>query len=87
MFYVPSIDFKMPILYGATHQNMLVGGGTLKVNQVMGEGNYAIVGHNHPNQNLLFAPIRKINEGDLMYTTYKKYVYVYQAVYKEVIMP
>lgn len=37
MVYVPSIEFKMPILYGATHQNMLVGGGTLKENQVMAE--------------------------------------------------
>ena len=53
----------------------------------MGEGNYAIAGHNHPNPNLLFVPIRNITEGDLMYTTDKKHVYVYRAVYKEGIMP
>ena len=85
--YVPSIDFKTPILYGATHNNMLAGGGTLKPDQKMGEGNYSVAGHNHPNPNMMFAPIRHINKGDLMYMTDKKKVYTYKAHSKEVVSP
>lgn len=85
--YVPSIDWKTPILYGSTHKNMLAGGGTLKPDQKMGEGNYAVAGHNHPNKNMMFAPIRFIEIGDIMYMTDKKKVYTYEVTHKEVIMP
>lgn len=87
MVYVPNVDLKLPILYGATHENMLVGAGTLKANQQMGVGNYAIASHNAQNPNILFAPIRRIAEGDLMYTTDKENVYTYKMDFKEVIEP
>lgn len=85
--YVPSIDWKTPILYGATHKNMLAGGGTLRPDQEMGKGNYSVAGHNHPNKNMMFAPIRYIENGDLMYMTDKKKVYTYKVNKKEVVLP
>lgn len=85
--YVPSVGIKMPIMYGATHKNMLVGTGTLKPNQEMGKGNYSIASHNHPNKNMLFAPIRRIESGQKMYITDLDNVYIYSMVEKEVIEP
>lgn len=87
IIYVPSVNIKLPILYGATHENMLVGAGTLKSNQKMGDGNYSIASHNHPNPNILFAPIRNINNGDIMYMTDYENVYLYKMKLKEVIEP
>lgn len=85
--YVPSVDMQLPILYGATHENMLVAAGTLKAEQEMGKGNYSIASHNAKNPNILFAPIRRIEQGDYMYLTDKRNVYVYRMVEKEVIEP
>lgn len=85
--YVPSVEMKLPILYGATHENMLVAAGTLKANQEMGKGNYSIASHNAKNPNILFAPIRRIEQDAHMYLTDKQNVYVYRMVEKEVIEP
>lgn len=85
--YVPSINMKLPILHGATHENMLVGAGTLKKSQTMGNGNYSIASHNHPNPNILFSSIKNINNGDIMYITDYEHVYIYKMIQKEVIEP
>ncbi|AOM81736.1 class A sortase [Salisediminibacterium beveridgei] len=84
---IPSVDVALPILYGATHDNMMVGAGTMKPGQAMGEGNYALSSHAVQNPGLLFTPIRHIEAGELMYVTDKEQVYVYEASYREVIEP
>lgn len=85
--YIPSVQVNMPIMYGATNENLRSAVGTMKPEQVMGEGNYSIAGHNAKNPNILFAPIRRIEQGDKMYITDKDKVYVYEKVRDEVVKP
>ncbi len=84
---LPTVDVHLPILIGATHQNMLSGAGTMKKDQEMGQGNYALAGHNALNPTILFAPIRHVEKGDPMYITDKEYIYEYEMIHSEVVMP
>lgn len=85
--YVPSVNMMMPIMYGVSQDVLKSSAGTMKPEQRMGEGNYAIIGHNSRNKNALFAPIRRINEGDSMYITDKNKVYEYKMTAKKVVQP
>lgn len=85
--YIPDVNIKMPIMYGATHENMLNGVGTLKPYMYMGKGNYSLAGHNHPNPNLMLAPLKKMSNGHKMYITDKDNIYVYETDSIEVVMP
>lgn len=85
--YIPKVNIKMPIMYGATHENMLNGVGTLKPNMEMGIGNFSLAGHNHPNPNLMLAPLKKMKDGFEMYITDKQHIYKYQTDSIEVVMP
>lgn len=85
--YIPSVQIKMPIMYGATHENMLNGVGTLKPNMVMGEANYSLAGHNHPQPNLMLAPLKKMKKSYKMYITDKQNIYEYNTSSIEVVMP
>lgn len=85
--YVPSVDLVIPIMYGVTQDILLNSAGTMKPNQEMGVGNYALIGHNSKNPNVLFAPIHRINEGDKMYVTNKQGVYEYEMTSHTVVDP
>lgn len=85
--YVPSVNMTMPIMYGVSQDTLLTSAGTMKRTQKMGEGNYALIGHNSKNQDALFAPIRRIEQGDSMYITDKHSVYEYKMTVKEVVQP
>lgn len=85
--YIPDVGVKMPIMYGTTHQNMLAGVGTMKKSMTMGAGNYSLAGHNHPNPNLMLAPLKKMDKGMKMYITDKDKVYVYETDFIEVVLP
>ncbi|NIK12247.1 class A sortase [Alkalibacillus almallahensis] len=84
---VPSVSMELPILYGTTNKSLNVGAGTMKPDQQMGKGNYALAGHNNTNRSLLFAPIRDIEEGDAMILSDGKRQYVYEMVDSEVVEP
>lgn len=85
--YIPSAGINLPILYGATNDNLRVASATLKPDQRMGEGNYAIAGHNSRTPGVLFAPLRKVNLGDELYISDKEKVYKYTMIHREVVMP
>ncbi|MFC4600270.1 class A sortase [Cohnella hongkongensis] len=85
--YIPSVDINLPILYGATNENLKVASATLKPDQVMGEGNYAIAAHNSRNLDVLFGSLRHVELGDELYITDKNKVYKYTMVQREVVMP
>lgn len=85
--HVPSVGMTMPIKEGVTERILLSGVGTMKPDQEMGKGNYVLIGHNHINPNLLFAPIRRINKGDSIYVTDKEHVYEYKMVGSKVVQP
>lgn len=85
--YVPSVNMTMPIMYGVNHETLLSSAGTMKPNQEMGLGNYALIGHNSKNASALFAPIKRIEQGDMMYITDKERVFAYKMTVKEIVQP
>src|SRR5699024_11149761 len=79
--YVPDVGIHIPILEGLTNENLWLASATMKPNQVMGEGNYAIAGHYMLDKSLLFTPLENSQEGQKVYITYKRTVYEYTKEY------
>lgn len=75
---VPEVSLQLPILYGISNTNLAIGAGTLKKDMKMGQGNYALAGHNMNNDKTLFSPLTKAKKGMLMYTTDYQRVYTYK---------
>lgn len=75
--YVPDVGIHIPILEGLTNENLWLASATMKPNQVMGEGNYAIAGHYMLDKSLLFTPLENSREGQKVYITDKRTVYEY----------
>ncbi|MFD0961128.1 class A sortase [Paenibacillus chungangensis] len=85
--YIPSVDINLPILYGATNENLKAASATMKPEQAMGEGNYAIAAHNSRNPDILFGSLKYVKADDEMYITNKDKVYKYKMVHRQVVMP
>lgn len=85
--YVPSVDIKLPILYGSNETVLRSAVGTYRANQTFGEGNFVLLGHNARNPKVLFASIRHIQKGDKIYITNKKKVYIYEQYDSVVVSP
>lgn len=77
---LPKVGIKLPIYNGFGGRHQMLGACTPKPNQVPGERNYALVGHNFTNPNLLFSPLRKLpnDSTDLVYLVDSENVYEYQ---------
>ena len=84
---VPAVNIHLPILYGTTNQNLLTSATTMKPEQKMGKGNYALAGHNAPNEKILFAPLHKSKTGDYIYITDKTKLYKYEITEINVVQP
>lgn len=82
---IPAVGLKLPVLKGLANNNLSLGAGTMKPNQQMGQGNYALAGHYMTNQGVLFSPLKNISNGDYIYLTDLKRVYKYKTYYKKVI--
>ncbi|MEC3084625.1 class A sortase [Bacillus cereus] len=57
---IPSVSVELPVLKASTEKNLLSGAATVKENQVMGKGNYALAGHN-------MSKIASLKKGDKIY--------------------
>ncbi|RIJ64609.1 class A sortase [Rummeliibacillus sp. POC4] len=75
---VPDVHMQLPIVYGISNINLTVGAGTMKQDQVMGQGNYSLAGHNMNNGKTLFSPLTKAQEGMKVYITDFRNIYEYQ---------
>ncbi|MFP3414349.1 class A sortase [Bacillus sp. SIMBA_074] len=64
---VPSVKINLPIMEGVSNTAMSVGAGTLKPNQEIGKGNYAMASHNMNNPKLLFSPLDRVKKGASIY--------------------
>lgn len=84
---VPDVDLHLPILKGVSDSNLLIGAGTLKEEQEMGVGNYALASHNMRNPNLLFSPLHRSEIGMSVYITDMEYVYEYVIHTHDIIEP
>ncbi|MCX2454930.1 class A sortase [Lacticaseibacillus nasuensis] len=85
MIAVPSVKMKLPIFKGLANSNLSAGAGTMKPDQKMGEGNYALAGHYMTNKGILFSPLKGVTRGDNVYITDLTKVYTYKVTSKAVI--
>lgn len=82
---VPSVDMQLPIVKGVGNAALAVGAGTMKPNQSLGQGNYALAGHYFEEKDILFSPLYKASIGDSVYITDLTNIYEYQLATKKVI--
>ena len=82
---VPSVDMQLPIVKGVGNAALAVGAGTMKPNQNLGQGNYALAGHYFEEKDILFSPLYKASIGDSVYITDLTNIYEYQLATKKVI--
>ncbi|MGE7114224.1 class A sortase [Lysinibacillus sp. NPDC047702] len=82
---VPSVDMQLPIVKGVGNVALAVGAGTMKPNQSLGQGNYALAGHYFEEKDILFSPLYKASIGDSVYITDLTNIYEYQLTTKKVI--
>lgn len=75
---LPAVHMQLPIVYGISNINLTIGAGTMKQEQVMGQGNYSLAGHNMNNDKTLFSPLTKAKKGMKVYITDFKTIYTYQ---------
>ncbi|MBS7577887.1 MULTISPECIES: class A sortase [unclassified Enterococcus] len=78
---IPAINLNLPIFKGLDNTNLLWGAGTMKVDQKMGEGNYALASHYVAGQpKMLFSPLKEgpAQAGQKVYLTDKSTIYEYQ---------
>lgn len=86
---IPSLNMNLPIVKGTSNESMLVSAGTLKPNQVMGEGNYTLASHysNAQNETLLFSPLKRAQTGMEVYLTNGAYIYKYRISEIKIVHP
>lgn len=76
---VPAVGLDLPIGIGVSNTVLVRGAGTLKADQRMGQGNYALAGHYMTTNRLLFSPLKDIHRGDSVYLTDQRQVYRYRV--------
>lgn len=76
---VPAVGLDLPIGVGVSDTVLVRGAGTLKVDQQMGEGNYALAGHYMTAKRILFSPLAGVRVGNNIYLTDKQQTYRYQV--------
>jgi len=82
---VPAVGLDLPIGIGVGNAVLVRGAGTLKADQRMGQGNYALAGHYMTTKRLLFSPLKRVRKGDNVYLTDQRQVYRYQVTRVQVI--
>lgn len=84
---IPNVDLSLPILRGATSQNLDVSATTILENQILGKGNYPIAGHRTIHPDTLFSPLAEVEISDKVYLTDKKSIYIYEVIHKVIVLP
>ncbi|PDY08115.1 class A sortase [Bacillus pseudomycoides] len=84
---IPKFNFSIPIYANATEKHLLIGAVTLKNNQVLENGNYALAGHNMSRSGVLFSDIPKLKEGDIITIEDNHKQYKYKVNTNKVVSP
>jgi len=84
---IPNVNLALPILRGASSQNLDVSATTVLENQTLGKGNYPIAGHRTIHPDTLFSPLAEVEKGDKVYLTDKKSIYIYEVINKVIVLP
>ncbi|MHC9532190.1 class A sortase [Dellaglioa sp. BT-FLS60] len=74
---IPSVSLNLPIAKGVSTNTLALSAGTLKEDEKMGEGNYALAGHHMIRKDLLFSPLVRMEIGQKIYLTDAKNIYEY----------
>lgn len=82
---VPSVKMNLPVIEGVSNSAMSVGAGTLKPNQRIGKGNYAMASHHMDNPKLLFSPLDRVKKGASIYLSNGKETFEYVVTGKRII--
>lgn len=82
---IPSVDMQLPILKGVGKNALAVGAGTMKPEQMMGQGNYALAAHYFENRDILFGSLYHSEIGDSIYLTDANAIYEYHITKIEVV--
>lgn len=64
---IPDLNINLVILEGVSSDNLMIGVGTMKPNQRIGSGNYALAGHNMLDNRILLSNIRNASKGMKIY--------------------
>lgn len=75
---IPSVGLNLPIGKGTSTYTLALTAGTMKEDQVMGQGNYALAGHYMKHPDLLFKPLSRVELGDTVYLTDLNFIYEYK---------
>ncbi|HAY53058.1 MAG TPA: class A sortase, partial [Lactobacillus sp.] len=84
---IPAVGMHLPIVKGLSDTALSTGGGTMKPDQVMGQGNYALGGHYMTNKGILFSPLESTQLGQRIYLTDLEHVYTYEITWKKIVDP
>lgn len=79
---IPDLKINLPIFKGVGNTSLLYGAGTMKEEEVMGQGNYSLAGHNMSgftsDLSILFTPLEQAKAGMVIYVTDKEDIYQYK---------
>ena len=79
MLKIPRINLELGVLRGVRNNNLYVGAGPMRADQVMGASNYPIAGHHMRAWEVLFNRVPELKTGHLMYLTDKENIYTYRV--------
>ncbi|WP_100401855.1 class A sortase [Bacillus sp. FJAT-42315] len=82
---IPDVDIELPILKGTTNANLLIGAATMRPDQQMGQGNYALAGHHTRSKDQFFGHVPELKKGADIYVTDKKNKYHYKVTENKII--
>ncbi|HFH9838025.1 TPA: class A sortase [Streptococcus suis] len=88
---MPDLNLNLPIFKGLSNTALMYGAGTMKENQVMGEGNYALASHHvfgiSGASDTLFSRLEDSKVGMKIYLTDKEKIYTYTVTSIESVTP
>lgn len=84
---IPDVNMHLPICLGMSDAAMTTGGGTMREDQKMGQGNYPLAGHYMTSKGVLFSPLENVKKGQRVYLTNMKKVYIYKIYMKKIVNP
>lgn len=84
---IPDVNMHLPVLLGMSDDAMATGGGTMRPDQKMGQGNYPLAGHYMTAKGILFSPLQDTKIGERVYLTDMQKVYVYRIYMKKIVNP
>lgn len=89
---IPEVNLNLPIYKGVSNYTISAGAGTMKPDQEMGEGNYALASHEMSDNKTLFGPIKLLPQPSdtkdiIIYLTDLEYVYEYKMIKNFIVAP